>query len=254
MTYFTTTTKAKRPTTTEPIIGSLFYSGAAFGHYFAYFPGGGKLLRHQSSIVTSRITSCLDPLFAAGRVDAVDTKAVSNLNKYYKPGATMEAEEACVAEGTPGTTPVAGGLSPATPDRPVPLASANVATFAAPEGGGNSAPAPAADDAAPAAPECEGNNEGNNAPAPAPAPPPEGEGDSPLAAAAAQGQQGPFPPAAKGLNLQGGTHDPAAEPARVLAGMPQQPQPPTGPPPPRTQPPREGKGVPGKKFDPTSIN
>ena len=81
VTYFTTTTKAKRPTTTEPIIGSLFYSGAAFGHYFAYFPGGGKLLRHQSSIVTSRITSCLDPLFAAGRVDAVDTKAVSNLNK-----------------------------------------------------------------------------------------------------------------------------------------------------------------------------
>ena len=95
-----------------------------------------------------------------------------------------------------------------------------------------------------------GNNEGNNAPAPAPAPPPEGEGDSPLAAAAAQGQQGPFPPAAKGLNLQGGTHDPAAEPARVLAGM-SQPQPPTGQPPSRLQPLREGKGVPGKKFDPT---
>jgi len=86
--YFATT--VARPSGIPPIIGSIFYSGGVFGHFFVYFMEGGclpplKTVQHSEN-VTVRLLSCLNPAKAAERVKTATAASVlSNLRVYYTP-------------------------------------------------------------------------------------------------------------------------------------------------------------------------
>ena len=223
--YFTSTTNAKPPTVpiAPPIIGSIFYSGAKFGHFFVYHMDGGCLpcsrTIHHSPNVTNRIISCINPSYAAKRVNSVNTElARSNLSKYYSPSdSSAEKEPPISINSSPAGNPhTEEGGPPAPPPPSPPPPAPNLAH--ALDGEGSNSPA-----AAEPGPE-------QRAP---PAPPPPGV------------------PGQPGLNLQSDNHGPAAAPARAPSSAP---QPPPGPPPPRhLLPPRVGRGIPPLQFDPSNF-
>ena len=207
--YFATT--AARPSGIPPIIGSIFYSGGVFGHYFVYFMEGGcmpplKTVQHSEN-VTVRLLSCLNPARAAERVKTATAASVlSNLRVYHTP----------LDNASKGGSPISLHSSPQGGDSPKAGEGAQLPKAAslaqALDGAGTPSPGGAAASTAqpPAAPEEE---QPPAAPAAKPPAPPAPAAEEPLPAAPAAAAEEPLPaapkaphPRAGGSGLNPGTH------------------------------------------------